>query len=62
MIVVDLRHVYDGVNPRELRVSATDRHPNARGHDMVAAALDSALRAVPALQISLPPTPGDPRP
>jgi hypothetical protein len=62
MTVVDLRHVYDGVDSRHLRVSAADRHPNAQGHDRVAAALDRALRALPELQPYLPPMSGAPSP
>jgi hypothetical protein len=62
LVVVDLHHVYDGLDPRTLRIGQADRHPNPAGHGLVGRALDSALRATPALQPYLPAAPGGPRP
>lgn len=59
MVVVDLRQVYDAANRRALRLGDADRHPTAEGHALVAAALDSALRATPSLAWNLPPARGE---
>jgi hypothetical protein len=61
MVIVDLRHAYDGLDQRTLRINDADRHPNPEGHELVGALLDSALRYTPALHQFLPPPSGDRR-
>jgi hypothetical protein len=38
-IVINLEHLFDSYDPESISVSATDRHPNALGHKIVADAL-----------------------
>jgi hypothetical protein len=43
--VVDLSHLFDGVDPAALAVSPNDYHPNADGHARIAEGLFQALRS-----------------
>ena len=38
---------YRGRDPRDLRLSFSDHHPNAAGHELLARELFSGLRALP---------------
>jgi D-alanyl-lipoteichoic acid acyltransferase DltB (MBOAT superfamily) len=44
MVVLDLTHAYDSVEPRTLWIAPWDSHPNAEGHRLLADALCRALR------------------
>ncbi len=44
-LVIDLLAAWSGVEPREIWVSAQDRHPNARGHELAARAVYQSLIA-----------------
>ena len=45
--VIDASDAYGDADPRTLAVSPRDYHPNARGHALIARALDVALSARP---------------
>ncbi|WP_406698723.1 GDSL-type esterase/lipase family protein [Singulisphaera sp. Ch08] len=42
--IIDLSNTYDGIEPKALAVGPNDYHPNAKGHNMLAQRLDTALR------------------
>jgi hypothetical protein len=45
LVVVDLSYLYDGRDPSALIVAEWDKHPNARGHQLLADHLYEALKA-----------------
>ena len=55
--VVDIRGVFAGVHPDSLRVAAWDKHPNARGHRMIADRLFTELQRHESLGLGRSPGP-----
>ncbi len=51
-LVVDATGTFDGMDPKALQVAEWDRHPNRRGHQLLAEAIYEALR-----KLDFPPTP-----
>jgi hypothetical protein len=50
-VTLDLRHAYGNTPASELTLAAWDLHPNARGHRLLAGALETALTECPALPL-----------
>lgn len=50
---INLVDVYDGYNERDLQLAAWDKHPNALGHELIAARLYKELVARPGLLSSV---------
>jgi hypothetical protein len=48
--IVDLSDAYDGIDPNSVAISATDYHPNADGHALLARRLEDALKKSPVFQ------------
>ncbi len=52
-IILDLSTVFAGHDPKTIEVAEWDRHPNTRGHQLLAQALYEALRSQPVLSEAL---------
>jgi hypothetical protein len=42
-VVLDLKHIYQGIDPASLRLAEWDSHPNATAHQIIARKLHDAL-------------------
>jgi hypothetical protein len=52
--IIDLSRVYEGADPQSLSLEEWDKHPNAKAHERIAAAIFKSIRARPEVY-KLPP-------
>ena len=52
--ILDIRGVFTGINPDSLKIASWDKHPNARGHRMIADRLFAELQKSDSLDFARP--------